>query len=177
MNVLIVGAAGMIGRKLSQRLARDGRLAGKAIDAAHLVDIVAPEPLESPFPVLCEAFDIAASYVAPGLIGTRSDFKDPGFGIFSGMPREFVLRDPGANLWEGIRDDAVEYFARNRISWWGEEGNEPTGHLLRNLGKCSPSNQRADSKSCLAFDVSFVHAETRRDLAGFERIVIGEQPA
>ena len=41
---------------------------------------------------------------------TRSDFKDPGFGKFSGMPREFVLRDPGANLWEGIRDDAVEIF-------------------------------------------------------------------
>ena len=73
MNVLIVGAAGMIGRKLSQRLARDGRLAGKAIDAAHLVDIVAPEPLESPFPVFCEAFDIAASYVAPRLAGRRPE--------------------------------------------------------------------------------------------------------
>src|SRR5947209_1337172 len=73
MNVLIVGAAGMIGRKLSQRLARDGRLAGTAIDAAHLVDIVAPDPVESPFPVVCEAFDIAASYVAPKLVGRRPD--------------------------------------------------------------------------------------------------------
>src|SRR5208283_2786125 len=57
-------------------------------------------------------------------------FKDPGFGMFSGIPREIVLSDPAANLWEGIRDDAIEYFARNRISWWGEEGNEPTGHML-----------------------------------------------
>ena len=73
MNVLIIGAAGMIGRKLSLRLARDGRLAGRAIDAAHLVDIVAPQPLDSPFPVVCEAFDIAASYVAPKLVGGRPD--------------------------------------------------------------------------------------------------------
>ncbi|HKN31484.1 MAG TPA: D-erythronate dehydrogenase [Roseiarcus sp.] len=73
MNVLIVGAAGMIGRKLTQRLARDGRLAGKAIDGAHLVDIVAPDPLDAPFPVVCEAFDIAASYVAPRLAGRRPD--------------------------------------------------------------------------------------------------------
>ncbi len=36
---------------MSQRLARDGRLAGEAIGEAHLVDIVAPEPLEAPFPV------------------------------------------------------------------------------------------------------------------------------
>jgi D-erythronate 2-dehydrogenase len=73
MNVLIVGAAGMIGRKLTQRLARDGRLAGQPIDRAHLVDIVAPAPFESPFPVVCEAFDIAASYVAPKLAAPRPD--------------------------------------------------------------------------------------------------------
>jgi len=73
MNVLIIGAAGMIGCKLTQRLACDGRLAGQPIDRAHLVDIVAPEPLESPFPVVCEAFDIAASYVAPKLANRRPD--------------------------------------------------------------------------------------------------------
>ena len=73
MNVLIVGAAGMIGRNLSQRLARDGRLACTAIEGAHLVDIVAPEPLESPFPVVREAFDIAAPYVASKLAGRRPD--------------------------------------------------------------------------------------------------------
>jgi nucleoside-diphosphate-sugar epimerase len=73
MNVLIVGAAGMIGRKLSHRLAQDGRLAGRAISAAHLVDIVAPEPPEAAFPVLTEACDIAASYVPPKLAALRPD--------------------------------------------------------------------------------------------------------
>ena len=74
MKVLIVGAAGMIGRKLTARLARDGRVAGQAIDQAYLVDIVAPEPLaNAPFPVSLAAFDIAAPYVAPKLIAPRPD--------------------------------------------------------------------------------------------------------
>jgi D-erythronate 2-dehydrogenase len=74
MKVLIIGAAGMIGRKLTARLAGDGRLAGKTIDHAHLVDIVAPQPLKNaPFPVALEAFDIAAPYVAPKLVATRPD--------------------------------------------------------------------------------------------------------
>src|SRR5208282_4584577 len=74
MKVLIIGAAGMIGRKLTARLARDGRLAGQGIDHAHLVDIVAPKSLENaPFPVALDAFDIAAPYVAPKLVAARPD--------------------------------------------------------------------------------------------------------
>ena len=74
MKVLIVGAAGMIGRKLTARLVADGKLAGKAITHAHLVDIVAPEPpANAPFPVAVDAFDIAAPYVAPKLIAPRPD--------------------------------------------------------------------------------------------------------
>jgi D-erythronate 2-dehydrogenase len=74
MKVLIIGAAGMIGRKLTQRLARDGRLAGQAVAHAHLVDIVAPEPLaNAPFAAALDAFDIAAPYVAPRLVAPRPD--------------------------------------------------------------------------------------------------------
>jgi D-erythronate 2-dehydrogenase len=73
MKVLIVGAAGMIGGKLCQRLARDGRLAAHPIAEARLVDLVAPPPLPAPFPAVCEAFDIAASYVAPKLAAGRPD--------------------------------------------------------------------------------------------------------
>ncbi len=73
MKLLIVGAAGMIGRKLSQRLARDGRLSGRAIEGAHLVDIVTPPPLEAPFLIARDAFDIAAPYVAPKLAALRAE--------------------------------------------------------------------------------------------------------
>ena len=43
MHILITGAAGMIGRKLSARLVKDGQLNGKKIDRLTLVDVVAPE--------------------------------------------------------------------------------------------------------------------------------------
>ena len=42
MHVLITGAAGMIGRKLAERLARDGGLDGQRIDKVTLLDVVPP---------------------------------------------------------------------------------------------------------------------------------------
>ncbi|MFL6828796.1 MAG: D-erythronate dehydrogenase [Bradyrhizobium sp.] len=42
MHVLIIGAAGMIGRKLAERLAKDGAIGGKEIAKLTLVDIVPP---------------------------------------------------------------------------------------------------------------------------------------
>src|SRR5262249_27637108 len=44
MHILITGAAGMIGRKLTERLAGDGELSGKRIDKLTLLDVVAPSP-------------------------------------------------------------------------------------------------------------------------------------
>jgi D-erythronate 2-dehydrogenase len=74
MKALIIGAAGMIGRKFTGRLVRDGTLAGRAITHAHLVDIVAPQaPANAPFPVALDALDIAAPYVAPKLVAPRPD--------------------------------------------------------------------------------------------------------
>ncbi|MDR2611824.1 MAG: hypothetical protein LBG06_02945 [Deltaproteobacteria bacterium] len=35
---------------------------------------------------------------------------DKGGGMLRGKPRGFVLADPGLNLWQGIRDDAILYF-------------------------------------------------------------------
>ena len=43
MHVLIFGAAGMIGRKLTHALLKRGELRGKAIGRLTLADIVAPE--------------------------------------------------------------------------------------------------------------------------------------
>jgi D-erythronate 2-dehydrogenase len=42
MHILVTGAAGMIGRKLTERLVRDGALNGKPIEKLTLTDIVAP---------------------------------------------------------------------------------------------------------------------------------------
>ena len=43
MHVLMTGAAGMIGRKLTARLVKDGALNGRTIERLTLVDVVAPE--------------------------------------------------------------------------------------------------------------------------------------
>lgn len=61
-------------------------------------------------------------------------FKDPGNGIFLGKEREFVLSKPVLNLWKDIREDALEYFERNEVSWW--MGKEITGHLLSSQVAC-----------------------------------------
>src|SRR5262245_53407055 len=42
MHILITGAAGMIGRKLTEWLVRDGALNGQSITALTLIDVVAP---------------------------------------------------------------------------------------------------------------------------------------
>lgn len=42
MHILITGAAGMIGRKLTERLVKSGGLNGQAIDRLTLADVVAP---------------------------------------------------------------------------------------------------------------------------------------
>jgi nucleoside-diphosphate-sugar epimerase len=42
MHILVTGAAGMIGRKLTARLVKDGGLNGKPIDALTLIDVAAP---------------------------------------------------------------------------------------------------------------------------------------
>lgn len=112
MNVLIVGAAGMIGRKLAQRLARDGLLAGKPIDGARLVDIVAPAPIEASFPVVCEAFDIAAAYVAPKLAGSRPDVIFLLASVVSGeaeadFDKSYAINLGGTHaLFEGVRRES-----------------------------------------------------------------------
>jgi len=66
----------------------------------------------------------------------ESLFKDPGNGVFFGKKRDFVLSEPALNLWEGIREDAQQYFKRNKIPWWEGNKNDPTGHLLSSQVAC-----------------------------------------
>ena len=73
MKILVTGAAGMIGRKLVERLARDKTLGGNAIDSMALVDVVeSPVPQGAPpsTPIVC---DFAEKGVAETLIAERPD--------------------------------------------------------------------------------------------------------
>ena len=52
MHILVLGAAGMVGRKLTERLLRDGRLGKGEITRMTLQDVVAPaKPAEAAFPI------------------------------------------------------------------------------------------------------------------------------
>jgi len=74
MHVLILGAAGMIGRKLTGRLVADASLGGRAIERMTLVDIVAPQvPAHAPFPVVGEACDVAAPGAAERILAGKPD--------------------------------------------------------------------------------------------------------
>jgi D-erythronate 2-dehydrogenase len=75
MHVLITGAAGMIGRKLVERLVRDGALNGQPIERLTLADVVAPEQPRGPSSLVDVAVcDLAASGAAVRLIATVPDF-------------------------------------------------------------------------------------------------------
>jgi nucleoside-diphosphate-sugar epimerase len=72
VKVLITGAAGMIGRKLTERLARDGGLNGQAIDSMTLLDVVPPaKPDGFSGKVETAAADLAALGEAAKVIAQR----------------------------------------------------------------------------------------------------------
>jgi D-erythronate 2-dehydrogenase len=74
MNVLIIGAAGMIGRKLTEAILRDGGLAGRKVAALHLADVVAPTAPDAPgIAVTAEAADLAAPGTAARLVAGKPD--------------------------------------------------------------------------------------------------------
>ena len=74
-GVLIVGAAGMIGAKLTKRLLADGSVAGKTIDDMTLVDVVTPsKPDGARFKVNAQAADLSAPGVAEAIVASRPDF-------------------------------------------------------------------------------------------------------
>lgn len=74
MNILILGGAGMVGRKLAEQLARDGNLGGKPITAMTLYDVVPPAaPAGATFPVTCETGDLPAAGETDRLIASKPD--------------------------------------------------------------------------------------------------------
>jgi D-erythronate 2-dehydrogenase len=74
MHGLILGAAGMIGRKLTDRLVADARLGGRAIERMTLIDIVAPQlPARAPFPIAAEACDFSAPGTAERMLASKPD--------------------------------------------------------------------------------------------------------
>jgi len=74
LHILILGAAGMVGRKLTERLLRDGRLGKNDITRMTLQDVVAPtKPANTSIPVKVVASDFADADAAVPLVAERPD--------------------------------------------------------------------------------------------------------
>ncbi|MFC3075507.1 D-erythronate dehydrogenase [Shinella pollutisoli] len=73
MNILIIGAAGMIGRKLSCALAEAGRLGGRPIRRMTLADIVVPERPDFDGEIEAMAIDLSSADAAASLVASRPD--------------------------------------------------------------------------------------------------------
>jgi nucleoside-diphosphate-sugar epimerase len=85
MHILITGAAGMIGRKLTARLVKDGKLNGQPIDRLTLTDVVAPEkPAGFSGKVDIWTGDLAAPGAAEKLIAGRPETIFHLAGVVSG---------------------------------------------------------------------------------------------
>lgn len=74
MNILILGGAGMIGRKVMERLAADGQLRGQSIAAVHAFDVVeAILPDSETIAFTTSAGDIADAATVDALVDAKPD--------------------------------------------------------------------------------------------------------
>ena len=74
MKILILGGAGMVGRKLAERLARDGTLGGREITSLALYDVVpAVKPAGAKFPVTITTGDLPADGETDKLVRDKPD--------------------------------------------------------------------------------------------------------
>jgi D-erythronate 2-dehydrogenase len=73
MKVLVIGAAGMVGRKLVAALLKAGQIGGRAISALTLADVIEPPAIAAQVPVTLVATDLSATGAAEALIADRPD--------------------------------------------------------------------------------------------------------
>lgn len=73
MKVLVIGAAGMVGRKLVAALLAAGHVGGRAIASLALADVVAPQAPATAIPVTTAAVDLSVPEVSTQLIAERPD--------------------------------------------------------------------------------------------------------
>jgi nucleoside-diphosphate-sugar epimerase len=115
MHILIIGAAGMVGRKLTERLVRDKRLGSTTIDQLSLVDVIAADkPKDFQGKVVSEATDLANPGVAANLVVSRPDIIVHLAAIVSGEAEADFERgyrinlDATRSLFEAIRQEGLK---------------------------------------------------------------------
>jgi nucleoside-diphosphate-sugar epimerase len=119
MHILVTGAAGMIGRKLTQRLVKDGMLNGKPISKLTLIDVVPPaRPEGFAGEVVASTSDLPASGEAEKAITGRPEVIFHLAGVVSGeaeldMDKGYRVNiDGGRGLLDAIRHAGGGYKPR-----------------------------------------------------------------
>jgi nucleoside-diphosphate-sugar epimerase len=109
MHVLIIGAAGMVGRKLTDAIVADGGIGGKPVDRLSLVDVVEPSaPAGFSGTVDRLAADLSSPGTAAKLVADRPDMIFHLAAIVSGEAEADFDKGYRINL-DGTRDlfDAI----------------------------------------------------------------------
>jgi D-erythronate 2-dehydrogenase len=114
MHILIIGAAGMVGRKLTAALIKAGRVGGSPIDRLTLADVVAPEGTP-PFTgeIVTRTIDLPAPGVAEQLVADRPELIFHLAAVVSGEAEQNFDKGYSINLdgtrllLEAIRRQAV----------------------------------------------------------------------
>ena len=122
MNVLILGAAGMLGRKLVERIAADPAVLGEPVERLTLVDVVAPSVPEALAGIVtAKALDLSAPGAAEALIADRPDIVFHLAAVVSGEAEtDFdkgytVNLDGTRTLFEAIRHEGLKAPYRPRL--------------------------------------------------------------
>jgi nucleoside-diphosphate-sugar epimerase len=115
MHILIIGAAGMVGRKLTERLTRYGGIGSTTIEKLSLVDVIAADkPKDFGGKIIAQATDLASPGVAENLIAERPDIIVHLAAIVSGeaeadFDRGYRINlDATRALFEAIRQEGLK---------------------------------------------------------------------
>jgi nucleoside-diphosphate-sugar epimerase len=122
MKVLIIGGAGMVGRKLAERIARDGKIGDQEVSELKLYDVVpAEKPKAATFPVKVETGDLPAKGETDKLVAKRPNLIFHLAAIVSGEAEQdfdkgYRINLMGThNLLESVRHAYAEEARKPRV--------------------------------------------------------------
>jgi len=156
MKILIIGAAGMIGRKLTERLVKDAKLGHEAIEKLILADVIAPTAVRAPgIEIEAHELDIVSEDAVSSLIAARPDVVFHLAAIVSGeaeldFDKGYAINLDGTRyLFDAIRREGQEqpYCPRvvfsSSIAVFGAPFPEKIGDEFFSTPKTSYGTQKA----------------------------------
>jgi nucleoside-diphosphate-sugar epimerase len=141
MHVLVIGAAGMIGRKLVARIAKEGGIGGRPVSRLTLVDVAAPAAPEG-IPTEAWAADLSAPGEAEKMIAGRPELIYHLAAIVSARRRRISTRATASTSTAraAVRGDPAGGAARAPSAARGL-------HLLHRRPSARPSRRRSRTSS------------------------------